>query len=314
MRAVTSNDGGAVVSIGTFDGVHLGHQRILAEVRRQADACGLEAVAYTFPIPPRRQLHEEPRRFLLLPETVKSRLLLDTVDRVVRAPFAEIRHLPPDRFVERILAAELDAASIVVGPSFRFGARRAGDPAALRTLGAQHGFSVTVVPPVSVCGETVNSTRIRALVEEGDVEVAAALLGRPPVLIGEVASGDRVGHILGHPAANLAVDPNVLLPDHGVYAARVFVVGDPSPRPALLYVGARPTITTAPPALRCDVCLLDLPDAKLVRALIEVHLLERMREDRQFPSVDGLRRQIDRDVAQGRKTLARHPSSTPIAG
>jgi riboflavin kinase/FMN adenylyltransferase len=311
---VTSNERGSVVSIGTFDGVHLGHQRILAEVRRQADDCGLEAVAYAFPVPPRRQLMEGPGRFLLLPEPVKSRLLLDEVDRVVRAPFAEIRSLPPDRFVECVLVERLNAASIVVGPSFRFGARRAGDPVALRALGTRYGFSVTVVPSVKICDELVNSSRIRALVEKGDVEVAAALLGRPPVLIGGVVSGERVGHALGYPTSNLDVDPNVLLPDHGVYAARAFVGDDPSPRPALLYVGTRPTITTAPRELRCEAYLLDAPDAILCRARIEVHLLERMRENRQFPSVDDLRRQIDRDVAQGRKILARHPSSIPIAG
>jgi riboflavin kinase/FMN adenylyltransferase len=314
MRAVTSNESESVVSVGTFDGVHLGHQKILAEVRRQADDCGLEAVAYAFPIPPRRQLMKKAGRFLLLPERVKSRLLLDAVDRVVRAPFAEIRNLAPDRFVESVLVERLNAASIVVGPSFRFGARRAGDPTALRALGARYGFSVTVVPPVSVCGEPVNSSRIRVLVEEGDVEVAAALLGRPPVLIGEVASNEGFGQTLGLPTANLDVDPNVLLPDRGVYAARMFVGGDSLPRPALLYVGARPTITTAPSALRCEAYLLDPPDAELVRVRIEVHLLERMREDRQFPSVDKLRTQIDRDITQGRKVLARHPSSIPIAG
>jgi len=314
MRAVTSNDRGAVISIGTFDGVHLGHQRILAEVRRLASELEQVAVAYAFPVPPRRQLMDEPGRFLLLPERVKSRLLLDTVDRVVRAPFAEIRDYPPDRFVERILVERLNAASIVVGPSFRFGARRAGDPTALRALGGRYGLSVTVVPPVSICGETVNSTRIRALVKDGDVDVATALLGRPPILIGEVASDERVGRALGYPVGNLEVDPNVLLPDHGVYAARAFVAGDPSPRSALLYVGIRPTITPPPATPRCEVLLLDPPGAESLDVCIEVQLLERMREDLRFPSLDDLRRQIDCDVARGRKILARHPSSVPIAG
>jgi riboflavin kinase/FMN adenylyltransferase len=314
MRAVTSNDGGAIISIGTFDGVHLGHQRILSEVRHQADERGLVAIAYAFPSPPRRELMDDPGRFLILPETVKARLLLDTVDRVIRVPFDEIRDLAPDRFVERILVGELHAVSAVVGPSFRFGARRAGDPDALRALGKKHGLSVTVTPPISICGEPVNSTRIRSLVERGDVDVAAALLGRPPILIGDVAGDDRVGQTLGHPAANLSIAPTILLPGHGVYAVRAFVVGDPTPCSALLYVGTCPTVAPDTPALCCEAYLLDPPDSTLHRKRLEIHLLERIREDRRFASRGDLRRQIVCDAARAREILARYPSSVPIAG
>lgn len=314
MRAVATNAGATAVSIGTFDGVHLGHQAILAEVRAQAEARGIASAAYAFRLPPRRQLSAAPHRALLLPENVKVRLLLGAVDRVVRAPFHDIRNLSPNRFAEEVLVVALHAASVVVGPSFRFGAGRAGDPETLASLGERHGFAVIVVPPVDFGDVPISSTRIRSLVAAGDVAGAAAMLGRPPVLIGDVTGGDRIGRTLGYPTANLAVDSQVLLPKHGVYAARAFLGDAPSPRPALLYVGARPTIGSAEAAPRCEVHLLGAAH-DLYGARIEVHLLERLRDDRAFASLEDLRHQIDRDAARGRKILERlRVVSTPIAG
>ncbi len=306
-----------VVSIGTFDGIHLGHQAILVEVRRQADRRGIPSVAYAFGLPPRLQIGGRAERSLLLPEAVKTRMLLRAVDRVVRASFSEIRTLSPEAFAEAILGEQLQAASVVVGPSFRFGVERAGDPEILRSLGDRLGFSVTVVPPVLVGGEPVTSTRIRALLSEGEVAGAAALLGRPPVLVGDVALGDRVGRTLGHPTANLAIDPHVLLPAHGVYVASAFAGKPPNPvpRPALLYVGTRPTLGAEGGALRCEVHLLDAAEGDLYGERIEVHLLQRLREDRSFPSLEALRLQIERDVDRASEVLAGSPDpSAPIGG
>jgi len=306
-----------VVSIGTFDGIHLGHQAILAEVRRQADRSGIQSVAYAFELPPRLQTGGGPGRCLLLPGSIKTRLLLRAVDRVVRASFSEIRTLSPEAFAGEILGERLRAKSVVVGPSFRFGAERSGDPEVLRSLGERLRFSVTVVPPVLVDGEPVNSTRIRTLLSEGDVAGAAALLGRPPVLVGDVAIGDRVGRALGHPTANLAIDPHVLLPAHGVYVASAFVGNPPGPvsRPALLYVGTRPTLGAEGGALRCEVHLLEAEEGDLYGERVEVHLLQRLREDRSFSSLEVLRLQIERDAARASDVLAgsRDPSA-PIAG
>jgi len=306
-----------VVSIGTFDGIHLGHQAILAEVRHQADRRGVPSVAYAFGRPPRLQAGGGAGRSLLLPEPIKTHMLLRSVDRVVRASFSEIRTLAPDAFAEQILGERLRATSVVVGPSFRFGAERAGDPAALRSLGRRLGFSVTVVPPVLVDGEPVNSTRIRSLLSEGDVAGAAALLGRFPVLVGDVEIGDRVGRTLGYPTANLAIDPHVLLPAHGVYAASAFVGNPPGPipHPGLLYVGTRPTLGLKSGAPRCEVHLLAAAEGELYGERIEVHLRERLRGDRTFPSLEQLRLQIERDANRAREVLARFPDpSAPIGG
>ncbi len=307
-----------VVSIGTFDGIHLGHQAILTEVRRQADRSGVRSVAYAFGLPPRLQVSGRAERGLLLPEAVKTRMLLRSVDRVVRASFSDVRTLTPEAFAEGILTEQLRAASVVVGPSFRFGAERAGDPETLRSLGERLDFSVTVVPPILVGGEPVNSTRVRTLLSKGNVTGAAALLGRPPVLIGDVAVGDRVGHTLGYPTASLTIDLHVLLPAHGVYAASAFVGDpppDPAPRSALLYVGTRPTLGAEGGALRCEVHLLAAAEGDTHGKRIEVHLIERLRGDRSFPSLDDLRLQIERDAERASEVLARFPDpSAPIGG
>jgi len=307
----------AVVSIGTFDGIHLGHQAILAEVRCQAERRRVTSVAYAFGLPPRLQAEEDPGRSLLLPESVKVRTLLRTVERVVRASFPEVRNLSPAEFAKEILGEQLHAESVVVGPSFRFGAQRAGDPQTLRSLGERHGFSATVVPPVLIGGNPVNSTRIRSLLSGGDVAGAARLLGRPPVLIGDVAFGDRVGRTLGYPTANLAVDPYVLLPGHGVYVVRA-LIGDSSnssSRSALLYVGTRPTLGTERGELRCEVHLLTPPEGDLYGERIEVHLLERLRGDRTFASLEDLRLQMEQDADRASEILTRFPEpSAPISG
>jgi len=309
----------ATVTIGTFDGIHLGHQAILAEVRRQSERRGVAGVAYAFAVPPRHQIAGEPGRCLLLPESVKIRLIESAVDRVVRATFSEVRTYLPKQFAERILVDRLRAVSVVVGPSFRFGAERAGGSEVLRTLGDRLGFSVTVVPPVLVDGEPVNSTRIRSLLSNGDISGATALLGRPPVLIGDVAAGDRVGRSIGYPTANLAIDPHVLLPAHGVYVAHAFagkpLAPSPQPHPALLYVGTRPTLDRQHGALRCEVHMLTAPGTDLYGERVEVHLLDHLRGDRAFSSLDELRRQIDRDAERANEILARlHRLSAPIGG
>jgi riboflavin kinase/FMN adenylyltransferase len=305
----------AVVSIGTFDGIHLGHQAILAEVRCQAKRRRITSLAYAFGLPPRLQAEEGPGRSLLLPESVKVRTLLRMVDRVVRASFPEIRDLSPAEFAKEILGEQLHAESVVVGPSFRFGAQRMGNPETLQSLGKRHGFSVTIVPPVLVGGDPVNSTRIRSLLSGGDVAGAAALLGRPPVLIGDVAFGDRVGRTLGYPTANLAVDPYVLLPRRGVYVVRAFIGDRSDSRSGLLYLGTRPTLGTEGGGLRCEVHLLTPPEGDLYSERIEVHLLERLRGDRTFACLEDLRLQIERDADRAGEILARFlEPSAPISG
>ena len=291
---------GTVVTVGTFDGVHLGHQAVLARAKWVAREGGLSLVAYTFDVPPRRLARENQGPGLLLPPAVKEKLLLSWVDRVVRADFEEVRDVPADSFVRDVLVKQLGAGAVVVGEGFRFGRGREGDLSLLRRSGESCGVTVLAVPVVAVGGVPVSSSHIRGLVLAGRVDQARSFLGRPPILVGPIVHGDGIGQSLGYPTANLSLDPGVLLPAHGIYLVQAFVVGQRSP--GLLYVGERPTVGGK--VLRCEVHLFAPPEQDLYGKSLEAHLLVRLREDIPFSSLEDLRRQIDRDVALGRSLLA----------
>ncbi|MDD5263681.1 MAG: riboflavin biosynthesis protein RibF [Candidatus Bipolaricaulis sp.] len=299
---------GTAVAIGTFDGVHRGHQAILAETRRLANADGFESVAYTFESPP-RSFGETGVPSLLLPPDVKRNLLATWVDRVVSASFLSVRDLEPAAFVDRVLIGQLLCRLVVVGTSFRFGRERRGDSAWFASHGPERGLRVRVLPPTDVAGAPVSSTRIRALLRSGEVERAAELLGRPPMLLGPVQPGDRIGRTLGFPTANLSMDTRVLLPAAGIYFAHA--LGAVRPSHALVYIGNRPTVSGAEP--RCEVHLLTPPDRELYGLSLEIHLLRRIREDRAFPSLDALRAQMQDDLAQARSLAASFPVPVPPA-
>ncbi|MDD5646970.1 MAG: riboflavin biosynthesis protein RibF [Candidatus Bipolaricaulis sp.] len=290
------------VAIGTFDGVHRGHQRILAETRNLAAARGLESVAYTFDGPPRSFAGPEPVS-LLLPPDAKRALLESWVDRVECASFPSVRDLEPAAFVDQVLVEHLASRLVVVGASFRFGRDRSGDATWLGTFAAGRGVDVRVLPPLYVAGAPVSSTRIREFLRAGDVEAAAELLGRPPVLLGVVEAGDRIGRTLGFPTANLRMDPRVLVPGAGIYLAHAFRAGAASH--ALVYVGTRPTLLAS--VLRCEVHLLTPPEGDLHGTALEVRLLRRLRDDRRFPDLDALRHQMAEDLDQARMLAVSFP-------
>jgi len=298
-----------VVTIGTFDGVHLGHQAILAAVAERASVEGLPSIAYTFSLPPRALQPGAPGRVLLMPIPLKQRLLSHHVTTVVPARFIEVRDLSCERFSREILIGELAAHTVVVGERFRFGKARAGDVQRLRALGDEFGFHVLAVPSVVLDDRPVSSTRIRNLIAKGDVETAGRLLGRPTVLQGVVVSGDRLGRKLGFPTANLEPHPRVLLPKPGIYRAHAFHPAEQSA--AVVYIGKRPTLGTD--QMRCEIHLLTPPRNELVGAPMEVHLIERLRDDRLFPTIEELKAQIANDIETARSHGVRSPASfTPI--
>lgn len=297
---------GTIVTIGTFDGIHLGHQAILDTVRTRAEATGLASVAYAFDRPPHSFFEGPGKPILLLTLSAKHVLLRRAVDRTTRASFPEVRDLSPEGFFRRVLIGRLDARELVVGEAFRFGNGRGGTVAGLREMSVQSDLAVHVVPPVAVDGRTVSSTLIRSHIAAGEIEQAGLLLGRPPLLIGEVIKGDQIGRRLGYPTANLAIDAEILLPGGGVYLAHAFFTGARSH--ALLYVGTRPTFQTT--GLRCEVHLLRAPEQDLCGQQMELHVLRRIRGDRAFPTADALSQQIDRDVDRAMDLAAQHPLTT----
>ncbi len=297
--------GKTVVTVGTFDGVHLGHQAILREVRKISQQKGLKAIAYAFSFPPRFQT---PGPHLLLTPRMKSTLLLRYVTRVLHAEFSRVRTLSPEEFVHRILRDELQADTVVVGNNFRFGTDRQGDANSLKAFGSRYGFSVVIVPPVIMDGKAVSSTRIRELIRVGKVGPARQLLGRPPIVVGKVIPGNQIGSKIGFPTANLALPRELIRPGSGIYLCYAF--WNKKGEGGLFYIGNRPTISGT--ETRFELHLLSPPSCDLTGKTLEVHLLSRLRDERKFPSLTALREQISSDVASARVLLPLYPPPEPI--
>jgi riboflavin kinase / FMN adenylyltransferase len=290
--------GGCALALGNFDGVHLGHQALFAEARRQAPL----AAALTFHPHPGKVLQPElaPRLITLLPRKLE---LMEAcgLGAVVVQPFTReyARHSPAD--FEASLLDELGARHLVVGSDFTYGAARAGNVDTLRRAAAARGAQVHVVPPVTVDGLVASSSKVREYVLEGRVSAAALLLGRPFDLEGSVVAGQSRGRTLGFPTANVNT-ANELLPATGVYAVRVRLAGEPTWRPAVANIGVKPTFGGS--ELSVEAHLLDFQGDLYGREL-RVQFLERLRAEQRFGSVAELVEQIRRDVEAARGVLAR---------
>ena len=291
-------DARRVVSIGNFDGVHVGHAAVLAEARREADARGCELAVLTFePHPSDLLAGGRPKLRLADPAQKEALLAARGVDVALFQRFdAAFAALDPAAFAADVLVRAMRAACVVVGEGFRFGAARAGDFAALLELGGRLGFSVIAARLVTLDGESVSSTRIRRAILDGDVAAAHRFLGRPYEISGEVVRGRGAGSGLGFPTVNLG-GVAVVLPAPGIYAARCKVAG--ATHGAALYVGERPTLGHG---FSVEAHLLDFAgDLYGARAAIEV--LERVRGEARFDGVEALRAQMARDVARIREIL-----------
>jgi riboflavin kinase/FMN adenylyltransferase len=273
------------VAIGTFDGVHLGHQAVIDD----ADT------VLTFAPHPLEVLHPAALPKLIMPFSVKRDVIDGLgVEELVVIPFdAEFAQRGAEDFIDHVLVDRLGATKVSVGENFRFGAKAKGDPSMLRGRGE---FETRVVPLVEVDGETVSSTRIRALVAAGDMEGARHCLGAPFMVEGEVVKGDQRGRELGFPTANFVPDDSLAIPGHGVYAA--FADGVP----AAVNVGVRPTFESGRGVL-IETYLIDR-DEDLYGRTLRVAFVERLRGEKRFPSVDDLVAQMQRDVDDAKRVCA----------
>lgn len=295
----------AVVAIGNFDGVHLGHRKVLEQARAIAVERGLRCVVLTFDPHPRQVLGgNAPPALTTLEERV--RLLQACVDEVVVEPFTQaLASWSPERFVEDLLVGRLRARAVVVGENFRFGQKRAGDFTVLRALGEKLGFEAVAAHVAGDAQGPYSSTRVRRALEEGDVADATHVLGRRYVLTGVVERGDALGRTIGFPTANLG-GIGEMLPKHGVYA--VFVDVDGARLPGVMNVGVRPTVGGL--SLRVEVHVLDFT-GDLYGKKLRVALVERLRDEQKFDGIDALKAQIARDVARGRSVLASARTEEP---
>lgn len=293
------------LALGTFDGVHLGHQVLLARARALAEERGLQSGVVTFLRPPRSYLAGRAQTHrLLLPPEEKLALLEREVDIVVVADFPKLRELTPEEFA-RLLRERLRARAVVVGEDYRFGRDRAGDVATLRELGGRLGFQVEALPKVKVDGEEVSATAIRSLIELGEVERAGRLLGRPPLLVGRVVRGTGRGRALGYPTANLEVPEELATPREGVFAAIAELPLLKLRRPGVLYIGRRPTFDGRERSF--EVHLLDFT-GDLYGQQMRVHLARRLRGELEFADPEELRRQIEQDTKEAQRFFASNSS------
>lgn len=302
-----------VLTIGNFDGVHVGHRAIMETVIERARLAGGESVVLTFDPHPRKVLHPERAPRLLATTEQKLEILAEIgVDVVIIEPFDKsFASMPPDQFVREIVHRRIDPVEVFVGYDFHFGRDREGSMKLLSETGPQLGFAVTIIPEVKVGERDVNSTRIRDLLAEGEVEEAARLLGRPFAIRSEVRRGEQRGRTLGFPTANLLPE-NEVLPAPGVYAGYARILGgvekgeawkgDAALHRAVINVGKRPTFHRDGQLL-AEAHLLDFEGDLYGRAL-ELSFCHRLRAEQKFPSVDLLREQIAADVDQARSMLS----------
>lgn len=294
-----------VVTIGNFDGHHLGHRALLQTVVETARKAHGTALVLTFdPHPVKILAPHVDLWFLTSPEEKLARFEAAGIDEVVYLEFTkELAAMTPEQFSDSVLRRQLHVAEIHVGAHFAFGKGRAGRIEDLTRFGKSHGFTVHPVAPVMCEGGVVSSTRIRQLIQAGEMAKAALLLGRAYGIGGTVVHGRQQGHALGWPTANIRIPAQRVVPPDGVYAARVREGSTTSD--AIAYIGTRPTFGSGERLI--EVNLLDR-QCDLYGRDILVEFIERLRGDHAFSSAEELTAQIARDVERAKGSLMRHAS------
>ena len=292
------------LTVGNFDGIHLGHramlERLVGEARRRA----LVSCVLTFEPHPREFFAPQsaPTRLASLREKLEL-LAAHKVERVHVQRFARpFAALEPGTFVEQVLAKRLKARWILVGEDFRFGAKRAGDLQLLKSLGGRCGYEVEIMPVVTRAGTRVSSSAVRAALAGGELAAAEALLGRPYSISGRVVHGRKLGRELGFATANVQLRHN-RPPLTGIYAVRVHGIGAAA-RPAVASLGVRPTITASGRAV-LEVHLFDF-SGDLYRAHVRVEFLHKIRDEEKYPDLETLKTQIARDCEAAKSFLMDH--------
>lgn len=301
MKYITSNldfqlEKRSVVTLGKFDGVHIGHQKLMQRAL-EIGAGGYETVVFTFDVSPLVKLGTRIKRTILTNE--ERRLLLEKngIDCLIECPFVpEIIQMKPEDFVREILVKQLRAAYVVIGPDFHFGHERAGTPELLQEMGAQYGFRVEILSKETRQDRAVSSTWIREVLQEGKIEKVNELLGYPYAVLGKVVHGRQLGRTWGLPTINQIPENGKLLPPFGVYASRTFIKGKEFF--GISNVGVKPTVEV--PFAGVETYLFDC-DEDLYDEEAWVEFYHFVRPECKFDSVEELKEQIQRDAQTGRK-------------
>ena len=293
---------GTVLTVGSFDGVHLGHQAVVAEVARRAAAARRASVLVTFEPHPLAVVNPQAAPPLLTTGAERREILAQLpLDYVLFLRFdRRLAGLSPEDFVRDVLLAHCGMQDLVFGYDHGFGRGRSGDVETLRRLGAAHGFGVDVVPPVDSGGEPISSGRIRRAVAGGDLRTAARLLGRPYQVSGRVTQGERRGRLLGVPTINLGEVPaEKLLPPDGVYA--VWVEWRGGRAGGMMNQGAKPTFDDGRRSIETHLFGFE---GDLYGEWVRIEWVERLRDVKRFASAQHLQDQLERDRARAQAVLA----------
>lgn len=296
---------GSVIAVGAFDGLHRGHAALLARVRERAVAGGLTPAVVSFEPLPRAYFSQSPMPRLSSLREKLCGLREAGIDRVLLLRFnAALAAMDAADFVREILTSRMGAREVWVGEDFRFGHRRADDFTLLQRMGEELNFKARAIEPVQAAGERVSATRIRALLGDGEFDHAACLLGRRFSIGGRVVRGKRMGHELGFPTANIRLGRRIA-PLGGIFAVKVRGL-TAGPMPAVASLGVRPTVGGTEPLLEAH--LFDF-DGDLYGRRLDVEFVAKLRDEAKFADLDALKAQMDRDAAQAREILNRHPDA-----
>lgn len=291
------SSGGLALTIGTFDGVHRGHQLLLQKTREIADKRGIDSGAYTYDVPPRRYLNEDGPPLLMEPGR-KVEQLENFVDRIVLGDFLKVKDFTPEEFVESVLVERLSVDAVVVGTDWRFGKNRSGSYRDLEIL-SNGRFSVHPKQQLKRDGRPVSSTWIRQALREGNVKVARELLGRNPDYLGEVVRGHGVGSELGIPTANLNIDDRIVMPRKGSYAAFVEVHGETYR--GVVHVGKRPTFEGGSDH-RIEAHLMGF-EGDLYEKEVKVEFVKYLDRNRKYDDSEELKRAIQSYIEEADRVL-----------
>lgn len=297
--------GGSVVAVGAFDGLHRGHQALLAQVRARAQTLGCAPAVVSFEPLPRAYFSSTPvPRLSGLREKLKGFADAGMACTLLLRFDAALAAMSAEAFVRRVLVARLGAREVWVGADFRFGHGRQGDVALLERMGADAGFVAHTMPAVRVDGARVSASAVRALLAAGEFAGAMPLLGRPFAIEGRIERGNQLGRTLGFPTANISLRGRIS-PIQGIFAVRAGLGESACSWPGVASLGVRPTVNrVARPLL--EVHLFDF-DGDLYGQRMTVEFIAKLRDERKFDDLDALKTQMRRDALQARERLGMNP-------
>lgn len=290
----------SIVTIGTFDGVHIGHQELLRTVLQEAKTKKLSPVAVVFPKPPRAVFQPQLGiKLITLPKEKAALLRAMGFKRVLTLPFTrKFARTGPEQFFDSILVKKLGAKAVRVGQDFAMGKDRRGDVHWMKAYGAERGVEVRAFKLIEADGLKISSTHIRRLLEMGEVALAGELLGRPYAVSGPVFPEQGLGRRIGFPTANLDVDEEKFLPP-GVFRCDVLIGTSKKAHLGVLNIGTRPTVSTRGKKMHVEVHLPDW-SGSLYGKTLTLRLRMKLRDEKKFPSLDALKAQIAKDVLRAR--------------